>query len=94
MTFSVDEKPCFIIPFADIASAAAQKNDLTLEFNQDDVKGDKSDALCEMRFYIPNQDKEEEIKKAPAKKKDKEEKKEGDDEEPVDERTAAEILRD
>lgn len=59
LSFNVDGKQCFIVPYEDIAllPSGTEKDELSLEFKQDDTK-DKSDILCEMRFYVPNNNEE------------------------------------
>lgn len=57
LDFKVDGKPCFIVPYKDIALANVQtKNEISLEFQQEENAKDKSDIICEMRFFIPNQE--------------------------------------
>ena len=56
MEFEVDGKPCFEIPYNEIAlSTASGKNEVALEFRQD-ASGKKGDILCEMRFHVPSKE--------------------------------------
>eukprot|EP01022_Parablepharisma_sp_SALTPOND_P033012 TRINITY_DN88043_c0_g1_i1.p1 TRINITY_DN88043_c0_g1~~TRINITY_DN88043_c0_g1_i1.p1 ORF type:complete len:505 (-),score=80.14 TRINITY_DN88043_c0_g1_i1:85-1599(-) len=54
--FKVAEKPCFSIPFSDIANANITKDEVTIEFHQDDTAKEsaKRDMVCELRFFVPN----------------------------------------
>ena len=70
--FKVDNQECFKIPYSEIANSNhPNKNEVALEFQQDDTKKDmyyftlfnlifrmKGDLLCEMRFFIPNLEEE------------------------------------
>ena len=51
MEFHNDQKPIFEIPLSDVSSATVNKNEVTVEFHQDD---DNDLSLVEMRFYVPN----------------------------------------
>ncbi|CAG9329933.1 unnamed protein product [Blepharisma stoltei] len=62
LDFSVDAQPCFTINYKDIANCAIPgKNEVALEFQQDDTMED--DILCEMRLYVPDPDSCEKIAK-------------------------------
>nr|XP_058945237.1 FACT complex subunit SSRP1-like [Pocillopora verrucosa] len=50
LCFEVDEKPAFIVPLKDVSQATTGKNEVALEFHQND---DAQICLMEMRFYIP-----------------------------------------
>ncbi|XP_063676350.1 FACT complex subunit SSRP1-like [Bolinopsis microptera] len=51
MVFHNDEKPLFEVPLPDVSTATVNKNEVTVEFHQDD---DNDMSLVEMRFYVPN----------------------------------------
>ncbi|XP_065057793.1 FACT complex subunit SSRP1-like isoform X1 [Rhopilema esculentum] len=51
MTFEVDKKPAFEIPLKDVSQATSGKNEVTVEFHQND---DAQVSLMEMRFFVPN----------------------------------------
>lgn len=50
MLFENDSKPLFDIALSDVAAATVNKNEVTLEFHQDE---DNDLNLVEMRFYVP-----------------------------------------
>jgi structure-specific recognition protein 1 len=51
MTFKVNDKTAFTIPYQDIQQTAASgKNECTIEFVQEPSS---KDQLCELRFYLP-----------------------------------------
>lgn len=50
LCFEVDDKPAFIVPLKDVSQATTGKNEVTLEFHQND---DAQICMMEMRFYIP-----------------------------------------
>jgi len=53
--FEVGGQPCFVIPYRDIAIANVQtKNEVSLEFKQEESAKEKGDMLCEMRFLFPH----------------------------------------
>jgi len=85
IAFNIDEKPCFSIPFTDIANANITKEEVTLEFHQDDTAKDsnKRDMVCELRFYVPSTDAPASNEEKPAEKDKKEAK--GEDEDMKDE---------
>ncbi|KAL5264743.1 hypothetical protein ACHWQZ_G005724 [Mnemiopsis leidyi] len=51
MVFHNDGKPLFEVPLPDVSTATVNKNEVTVEFHQDD---DTDMSLVEMRFYVPN----------------------------------------
>lgn len=51
LSFMVDSKPAFEIPLEEVSQAIPGKNEITLEFHQND---DTPVSLVEMRFHIPN----------------------------------------
>eukprot|EP00475_Leptophrys_vorax_P020323 TRINITY_DN27793_c0_g1_i1.p1 TRINITY_DN27793_c0_g1~~TRINITY_DN27793_c0_g1_i1.p1 ORF type:complete len:617 (-),score=208.68 TRINITY_DN27793_c0_g1_i1:858-2663(-) len=54
MKFSVDDKLAFEIPFSDVSQSVVQgKNEVGLEFHQDDTVQADEECLVEMRLYIP-----------------------------------------
>jgi structure-specific recognition protein 1 len=54
MRFSVDGKLSFEVPFSDIGQSVIQgKNEISLEFQEDDTVDPGDDVLTEMRLYIP-----------------------------------------
>lgn len=63
LTFLVGGERAFQIPYSDISRSqihsniGSSKNDVTLEFHQDDTTDDN--ALSEIRFFIPNTEDEE-----------------------------------
>jgi hypothetical protein len=65
--FTIDGKRAFEIPLSDVSrsvlqSTIASKNDVSLEFHQDDV-AEETESLVEVRFHFPAAEKDE---KAPA----------------------------
>lgn len=50
MMFENDSKPLFDIALSDVSAATVNKNEVTLEFHQDE---DNDLNLVEMRFYVP-----------------------------------------
>jgi len=50
MSFENDSKPLFDIALSDVSAATVNKNEVTLEFHQDE---DNDLNLVEMRFYVP-----------------------------------------
>eukprot|EP00286_Rhodomonas_abbreviata_P021096 CAMPEP_0181305358 /NCGR_PEP_ID=MMETSP1101-20121128/9683_1 /TAXON_ID=46948 /ORGANISM="Rhodomonas abbreviata, Strain Caron Lab Isolate" /LENGTH=795 /DNA_ID=CAMNT_0023411261 /DNA_START=27 /DNA_END=2414 /DNA_ORIENTATION=+ len=55
LIFSVDGKRSFDISLADVSNTqATPKDEIILEFTQQDNIGKKQESLLEMRFYIPN----------------------------------------
>eukprot|EP00826_Nyctotherus_ovalis_P047656 TRINITY_DN5510_c0_g4_i2.p1 TRINITY_DN5510_c0_g4~~TRINITY_DN5510_c0_g4_i2.p1 ORF type:complete len:382 (+),score=118.33 TRINITY_DN5510_c0_g4_i2:169-1314(+) len=56
LSFNVENKPCFGIPFNSIANAGFSKDEVTIELHQDEGAKEptKNDVVCELRFYIPN----------------------------------------
>ncbi|XP_033119362.1 FACT complex subunit SSRP1-like isoform X2 [Anneissia japonica] len=55
MSFEVNSKSCFSIPLGNVAHATKSKNEVVLEFHQND---DSEVSLMEMRFFIPPTDSE------------------------------------
>lgn len=54
MMFTVGDSPAFEIPLVDVAQCVQQKNEVTLEFHQDDTASSvDSESLVELRFYFP-----------------------------------------
>lgn len=54
LMFSVDNKVALDIPLRDISQAQQSKDDIMMEFHQDDTAGDdKHDVLCEIAFHVP-----------------------------------------
>lgn len=54
MRFAIDDKLAFEIPFSDISQSVIQgKNEVSLEFHQDDTVQADEDCLVEMRLYVP-----------------------------------------
>lgn len=52
--FTVDGKTAFEFPHSDISQAVIQgKNELSIEFHQDDTANANDHVLTEMRFYVP-----------------------------------------
>jgi len=51
LSFEVDKKPAFEIPLKDVSQATTGKNEVTIEFHQND---DAQVSLMEMRFYVPS----------------------------------------
>ena len=51
LSFMVDSKPAFEIPLEEVSQAIPGKNEITLEFHQND---ETPVSLVEMRFHIPN----------------------------------------
>ena len=49
LTFSVDNKPAFQIPLANVSTCTAGKNEAVVEFHQND---DCAVGLMEMRFHV------------------------------------------
>ncbi|XP_071946371.1 FACT complex subunit SSRP1-like isoform X2 [Antedon mediterranea] len=56
MSFEVNNKSCFSIPLGNVAHATKSKNEVVLEFHQND---DSEVSLMEMRFFIPPTDTEQ-----------------------------------
>ncbi|XP_062380501.1 FACT complex subunit SSRP1a [Sardina pilchardus] len=50
LSFDVSENPVFEIPLSNVSQCATGKNEVTLEFHQND---DAEVALMEVRFYVP-----------------------------------------
>ncbi|VDP08369.1 unnamed protein product [Soboliphyme baturini] len=50
LEFEVDDESCFDIPLAHVSNCTATKNEVTLEFHQND---DCAVSLLELRFHIP-----------------------------------------
>ncbi|KAG5263512.1 hypothetical protein AALO_G00265640 [Alosa alosa] len=50
LSFDVSESPAFEIPLSNVSQCATGKNEVTLEFHQND---DAEVALMEVRFYVP-----------------------------------------
>lgn len=54
MMFQVGDGPAFEVPFTDVAQCVLQKNEVTLEFHQDDTSASvDSESLVELRLYFP-----------------------------------------
>lgn len=51
MSFEVDNKLAFEIPLSDVAQSTTGKNEVSLEFHQND---DTPISLMEMRFFVPH----------------------------------------
>eukprot|EP00794_Sanderia_malayensis_P000295 gene295-921_t len=51
LSFEVDKKPAFEIPLKDVSQATTGKNEVTVEFHQND---DAQTSLMEMRFFVPS----------------------------------------
>lgn len=52
LEFEVHNKEAFEIPLGNVSHSAAAKNEVTLEFHQND---DAAVSLVEMRFHIPSE---------------------------------------
>ncbi|XP_027010525.1 FACT complex subunit SSRP1a isoform X1 [Tachysurus fulvidraco] len=50
LTFDVNESPAFEIPLANVSQCTTGKNEVTVEFHQND---DTEVSLMEVRFYVP-----------------------------------------
>ena len=50
LTFLVDSKPAFEIPLEEVSRVTAGKNEVSLEFHQNDTA---AVSLMEMRFHVP-----------------------------------------
>lgn len=50
LSFEVSDSPAFEIPLASVSQCATGKNEVTLEFHQND---DAEVSLMEVRFYVP-----------------------------------------
>lgn len=50
LSFDVSDSPAFEIPLSNVSQCATGKNEVTLEFHQND---DAEVALMEVRFYVP-----------------------------------------
>lgn len=51
MSFEVDNKLAFEIPLSDVAQSTTGKNEVSLEFHQND---EAPVSLMEMRFFVPH----------------------------------------
>ncbi|SPQ94722.1 FACT complex subunit SSRP1 [Plasmodiophora brassicae] len=52
--FKIGDEVAFDFPLADVAQTARQgKNEVSIEFHQDDTAAPDEDRLVEMRFYVP-----------------------------------------
>lgn len=50
----MDDKLAFELPFSDISQSVIQgKNEISLEFHQDDTAQPEDENLVEMRFFVP-----------------------------------------
>jgi len=57
------DKNCFNLKYKDIAiSNASKATEVTLEFQQEADEQRRGDILCEMRFYVPNMEEDENAK--------------------------------
>ncbi|KAL2077845.1 hypothetical protein ACEWY4_027349 [Coilia grayii] len=56
LSFDVSDSPAFEIPLSNVSQCATGKNEVTLEFHQND---DAEVALMEVRFYVPPSNGEE-----------------------------------
>lgn len=50
LSFEVNDSPAFEIPLASVSQCATGKNEVTVEFHQND---DTEVSLMEVRFYVP-----------------------------------------
>lgn len=50
LSFEVSDSPAFEIPLASVSQCTTGKNEVTLEFHQND---DAEVSLMEVRFYVP-----------------------------------------
>lgn len=50
LSFDVNDSPAFEIPLANVSKCATGKNEVTVEFHQND---DAEVSLMEVRFYVP-----------------------------------------
>lgn len=50
LSFDVNDSPAFEIPLNSVSQCATGKNEVTLEFHQND---DAEVSLMEVRFYVP-----------------------------------------
>ena len=78
LSFRVSDKPCFALPFGDIANASITKDEVTIEFHQDDTAKEaaKRDMVCELRFFVPNTSATKDGKDKPEQKQQEEGKEE------------------
>lgn len=50
LSFDIGEQPVFEIPLSNVSQCTTGKNEVTLEFHQND---DAEVSLMEVRFYVP-----------------------------------------
>lgn len=50
LSFDVNDNPAFEIPLANVSQCTTGKNEVTVEFHQND---DTEVSLMEVRFYVP-----------------------------------------
>lgn len=50
LSFEVSDSPAFEVPLASVSQCTTGKNEVTLEFHQND---DAEVSLMEVRFYVP-----------------------------------------
>ena len=84
MDFKSDSKSWFQIPFNSLSNVqqGTNKNEITLEFNNKDDEINNDSAICELRLFIPDQEKQKEKRKQKEEEnEEKEENEEEDDEE-------------
>jgi len=61
MFFNIEGKRAFEIPLTDVSrsvlhTTVGSKNDVSVEFHQDDIANDEADNLVEIRFHFPSGD--------------------------------------
>lgn len=50
LSFDINDSPAFEVPLANVSQCTTGKNEVTLEFHQND---DAEVSLMEVRFYVP-----------------------------------------
>jgi len=53
MQFDVENQPCFDIPLQNVSNCTTGKNEVAVEFHQND---DCAVSLMEVRFHLPSND--------------------------------------
>eukprot|EP01027_Heterolobosea_sp_BB2_P010084 GEZU01014836.1.p1 GENE.GEZU01014836.1~~GEZU01014836.1.p1 ORF type:complete len:337 (-),score=80.71 GEZU01014836.1:104-1114(-) len=76
LTFNFDGKQAFEISLSDVSNTSVQKNELTLEFHQDDTENKEDESLVEVRFILPPKGADDD--EEPAEKLDRQIKEKGD----------------
>jgi structure-specific recognition protein 1 len=88
LSFIVGDQKAFELPLAEVSKTSTPtKNEVMLDFHQDDTNAEGAESLIEMRFFIPNTKPATEKKEGQA---GAEEEEEEEAEEEGDDRTAAE----